>query len=233
MWYHHLLKGSEIKQPCPNPSLWGRQHCSVISEKMDFLIDGASKTCRASCVQIAKSPHSLTASVFSNPKMTCMTVLHSLDVQSPETVKREPCIGILVPKNCSPALEASVAAVPCIGLTFPGAGSCPHHCWGGAVSGRSLCSVLGGRWEPGGHEGKLEGPEPPPLPPSGLWLWGPAGAPDCRLPAGQPLSLPRTLLTPAQVRRVLGHLSSPASLGPGQQVDVLGNLSLPSEGLKD
>ena len=146
---------------------------------MNFLIDVASKTCHASCVQIAKSPHSLTASVFSNPKMMC---IHSLSVQSPETVKREPWVGILVPKNCSPALEASVAAVPCISLTFPGAGSCPHHCWGGAVSGRSLCSVLGGWWEPGGHEGKLEGPEPPPLPPSGLWLWGPAGAPDCKAP---------------------------------------------------
>lgn len=54
-----------------------------------------------------------------------------------------------------------------------------------------------------------------------------------RLPAGQPLSLPRTLLTPAQVRRVLGHLSFPAPPGPGQQVDVLSNSSLPSEGLKD
>lgn len=54
-----------------------------------------------------------------------------------------------------------------------------------------------------------------------------------RLPAGQPLSLPRTLLTPAQVRRVLGHLSPPAPPGPGQQVDVLGNSSLPSEGLKE
>lgn len=49
-----------------------------MAEKMNFLLDVASKTRRASCVQIVKSSHSLTALVFSNPKMMCMTVLHSV-----------------------------------------------------------------------------------------------------------------------------------------------------------
>lgn len=138
-----------------------------------------------------------------------------------------------MPKKHSPALIIFIAAVPCISLNFPRGWELPSLLLMWSCLGEKPVLCLGWAWGPGGHKGKLEGPEPPPLPHqvSGheILLPPPAG----RLPAGQPLILPRTLLTPAQIRRVLCHLSSPAPPGPGQQVDVLSNLSLPSESLRD
>lgn len=143
-------------------------------------------------------------------------------------MNRENGAQFLVPRQHLPAFAVSIAAVSCISLTllllrlmwsFPGEE--PVLCLGSGVGVQDRI-----------REGLMAQSSPHcPCPASGYGspLLPPAG----RLLASQHLSLPETLLTPPQCTRMLGRLTSPAPPSPGQQVCVLSNLSLPSEGLRN
>lgn len=114
-----------------------------------------------------------------------------------------------------------MVAASCISLTLPWVGSClreePILRLGWMVRGQG-----GMREDTKTHSSPhcpccASGCGSPLLPPAGRPL------------ASQHLSLPGTLLTPPQDRRVFGRLSSPEPPSPGQQVYVLCNSSLPSE----
>lgn len=134
----------------------------------------------------------------------------------------------LVPKQHLPAFAVSIAAVSCISptllfmrLTWSFPREEPVSCLG-LVAG---C--------PGWHEGRLDGPEQSPLSLAGLWLWRPTAAPGWKA-LGQPA--PQSARDNADPTPVQTHAWSPELPAPPrleQQVCVLSNSSLPSEGLRN